>query len=87
MKITSQVIDRYQVSLRVSEAYRVRLGHLNYYVVFGTKSGVIQDLQRGKMCCTGVKQTLPEPSRNPQVPTNLFLLQLYLWYGTKRGQK
>ena len=38
----------------VSDAYLVMLGQLDQYVVFGTKSNVIQDFQRGKSALFGV---------------------------------
>ena len=40
-----------------SGASSVNIGQLDHYVVFGTKSGAIQDFQRGKKCPVGVKQT------------------------------
>ena len=39
----------------VSDAYSVMLGQLDHYVVFGTKSGAVQDFQRGKKCQIGVE--------------------------------
>ena len=41
----------------VSDVYPVNIGQLNQYVVFGTKSGALKDLQRGEMCPLGIKQT------------------------------
>ena len=38
----------------VSDVYLVMLGQLDQYVVFGTKSNVIQDFQRGKSALFGV---------------------------------
>ena len=35
----------------------VNMGQLDHNVVFGTKSGAVQDFQRGKKCSIGVKQT------------------------------
>ena len=32
----------------VSDIYFVNIGHLDHYVVFGTKFGIVQDFQRGK---------------------------------------
>ena len=43
-----------------SDAYSVNMGQLDHYVVFGTKSGAIQDIQRGKKCPKGIKQTTAE---------------------------
>ena len=40
-----------------SVAYSVNMGQLDHYVVFGTKSGAVQDIQRGKKCPIGIKQT------------------------------
>ena len=39
----------------VSDAYPINMGQLDHHVVFGTKSGAIQDFQRGKKCPIGVK--------------------------------
>ena len=55
----------------VSDAFLVNIGQLDHYVVFGTKSGVIQDFQRGKMCPIGVKQTPSDPPRPTQNPLEL----------------
>ena len=41
----------------VTGAYSVNMGQLDHHVVFGTKSGALQDFQRGKKCPMGVKQT------------------------------
>ena len=48
----------------VSDAFLVNIGQLDHYIVFGTKSGGIQDFQRGKMCPIGVKQTPPSRPGN-----------------------
>ena len=32
----------------VSDAYLAKMGQLDYHLVFGTKSGALQDFQRGK---------------------------------------
>ena len=37
------------------------IGQLDHYVVFGIKSGAEQDIQRGKKCPIGVKQTTLDP--------------------------
>ena len=37
-----------KVHKRVSDAYPVNLGQLNHYIVFGTKSGAVQDFQSGQ---------------------------------------
>ena len=39
----------------VRDAYLENLGQLDHYMVFGTKSGAVQDLQRGKKCLLGVE--------------------------------
>ena len=54
----------------VSDAYLVIMGQLDHHVVFGTKSGAIQDFQRGKKCPVGVKQTPLGPPRPPKTPPN-----------------
>ena len=41
----------------VSDAYPGNIGHLDHYVVFGTQSGAVQDIQMGKNCSVGAKQT------------------------------
>ena len=46
-----------KVQKGVSGASSVNIGQLDHYVVFGTKSGAVQDFQRGKKCSIGVKQT------------------------------
>ena len=63
-----------------SYAYPVNIGQLDYYVVFGTQSGLLQDLQRGKQCPIGVEQTpidpplTPlDPPRPPRPPQNLSI--------------
>ena len=48
-----------------SDFYPVNIGQLDHYAVFGTKSGAVEDFQRGKKCPTGVNQT---PSRPPDPP-------------------
>ena len=45
----------------VSDAYSVHIGQVDHYVVFGTKSGAVQDIQRGKKCPIGIKQTTADP--------------------------
>ena len=54
----------------VSDAYLVIMGQLDPHVVFGTKSGAIQDFQRGKKCPIRVKQTPLDPPRPPKTPPN-----------------
>ena len=54
----------------VSDAYAVNMGQLDHHVVFGTKSGAIQDLQRSKKCPIEVKQTPLDPPRPPETPPN-----------------
>ena len=39
----------------VSDAYSENIGQLDNGVVFGTKSGAVQDFQRGKKCQIGVE--------------------------------
>ena len=39
----------------VSDSHPVNIGQLDHYVVFGTKSGAVQDFQRGKKCQIGVE--------------------------------
>ena len=34
----------------ISDTHLVTIGQLDHYVVFGTKSGTVQDFQRGKKC-------------------------------------
>ena len=51
-----------------SVAHPVNIGHLDHYVVFGIKSGVVQDFQRGKKCPGGFKQTPLDPLKHPQTP-------------------
>ena len=46
-----------KVQIWVSDAYPVHIGQSGHYVVFGTESGAVKDLQRGKKCTIGVKQT------------------------------
>ena len=46
----------------VRDAFSENLGQLDHYVVLGTKSGAVQDLQRGKKCLLGVEWALPGPS-------------------------
>ena len=41
----------------VSDAYPVHIGQLGHYVEFGTKSGAVQDLQRGKKPTIGFMET------------------------------
>ena len=50
----------------VSDAYPVNMGQLDQYVVFGTKSGAIQDFRTGKKCPTKVKQTPLHPPKHQQ---------------------
>ena len=54
----------------VSDAYLPDMGQLDHHVVFGTKSGAIQDFQRGKKHPIGVKQTPLDPPKPPKTPTN-----------------
>ena len=51
-----------------SNANLVNIGQLDQYVVFGTKSGAVQDFQSGKKYHTGVKQTHAGPPKNPPDP-------------------
>ena len=53
----------------VSDFHPVNIGQLDHYVVFGTKSGVIQGFHRGKKCPIGVKQTPLDPPRLPKTPS------------------
>ena len=46
-----------KVQIWVSDAYPVHIGQLGHYVVFGTKSGALQDFQRDKKGTIEVKQT------------------------------
>ena len=39
----------------VSDAWSEGLVQLDHNVVFGTKSGAVQDFQRGKKCLIGVE--------------------------------
>ena len=50
----------------VSDAYSIMLVQLDHNMVFGTKSGAVQDFQRDKKCPIGVKQTPFDPPRPPQ---------------------
>ena len=55
----------------VSDANPVNIGQLDHFMVFGTKSGALQEFQGGKMRPIGVKQTPldpPRPSRSPVLP-------------------
>ena len=54
----------------VSDADPINIGQLDHYVSFGTKSGAVQDFQRGKKCSLGVKQTPFDPPRPPKTPPN-----------------
>ena len=54
----------------VSDAYLPDMGQLDHHVVFGTKSGAIQDFQRSKKYPIGVKQTPLDPPRPPKTPQN-----------------
>ena len=49
-----------------SVAYLVNMGQLDHFMVFVTKSSVLQDFQRGKTCPIGVKQTPFDPPGPPQ---------------------
>ena len=49
----------------VSYAYPVNMGQVDHHVVNGTKSGAIQDFQRGKKHPVGVKQTPLNPFIDP----------------------
>ena len=51
-----------------SDGNLVNIGQLDHYVVFGTKSGAVQDFQKGKKCHTGVKETLSGPPQTPHEP-------------------
>ena len=59
----------------VSCAFPVNIGQLDCYIVFGIKSGAVQDIQRGKKCPLGVKQTPLDhrwpPLNPPKTPPNL----------------
>ena len=50
----------------VRDAFSENLGQLDHYVVLGTKSGAVQDLQRGKKCLSGAEWAPPGPSKAPQ---------------------
>ena len=50
-----------KVKKLVSDAYLVNICQLDHFMVFGTKSGALQDFQRGKVCAIGVKQTPLDP--------------------------
>ena len=52
----------------VSDAYLVHIGQLDNYEVFGTKSGAMQEFQRGKKRLRGVNQTPSGPPRPPLNP-------------------
>ena len=69
---------------RVSDAFLVNIGQLDHYVVFGTKSGGIQDFQRGKMCPIGVKQTPPDPPKTPLNSPKLISDPPYNQYNPSR---
>ena len=58
-----------KVQKRVSGASPVIIGQLDHNVVFGTKSGAIQDLQRGKKWPIGGKRTPPWPMLTPLDPS------------------
>ena len=53
----------------VSDANPVNIGELDHYVVFGTKSGVIQGFQRGQKCFIEVKQNLVDPPTPTKTPS------------------
>ena len=53
----------------VSDSHPVNIGQLDHYVVFGTKSGVIQGFQRGQKCFIGVKQNLVDPPTPTKTPS------------------
>ena len=46
-----------KVPKSVSDAYPGNIGQLEHYVVFGTQSGAVQDIQMGKNCSLVAKQT------------------------------
>ena len=46
-----------KVQKSVSDAYPGNIGHLDHYVVFGTPSGAVQDIRKGKNFSVGAKQT------------------------------
>ena len=50
----------------VGDACPVDMGQLDHCVVLGTKSGAVQDFQRGKKSPIGVKQTPLDPPKHPQ---------------------
>ena len=54
----------------VSDAHPVNIGQLDHYVVFGTKSGAVQEFWRGYKCPIGVKQPPLDPPRLPKTPPN-----------------
>ena len=54
----------------VIDNHLVTIGQLDHNVVLGTKSGTVQDFQRGKKCPIWVKQTTLDPPRAPQTPQN-----------------
>ena len=49
----------------VSDNHLATIGQLDHYVVFGTKSGTVQDFQRCKKCPIWVKQTTLDPPSDP----------------------
>ena len=62
--VISRVMDFWElpggapkVQQSVSDANPGNIGHLDHYVVFGTQSGAVQDIQMGKNCSLGAKQT------------------------------
>ena len=60
-----------KVQKSVSDAYPDNIGHLDHYVVFGTQSGAVQDIQMGKNCSLGAKQTpFWLPLTTPWTPQN-----------------
>ena len=69
-----------KVQKSVSDAYPGNIGHLDHYVVFGTQSGAVQDIQMGKNCSLRGQAdpfltTLDHPMDPPktsQTPLNPF---------------
>ena len=57
-----------------SDAYPVKIGQLEQYVVFRTKSGSVQDSQWGERCLIGVKQSPMDP-----IFTSFFVETLYVF--------
>ena len=66
----------------VSDAYLVTIDQLDHYLVFGTKSGAIPDLQSDKTCPIGVKQAPQTPPKSPRTPPEPISDPLYNQYNS-----